>query len=75
MRSRRKEMRLFIIYHLVILVLILGALGAFLLIYKGMISITTTSDGKNIHKVIGEEQQVQNDHGDGIFVLKLQWRP
>ena len=68
-------MRLFIIYHLIILVIILGALGAFLLIYRGMISITTTSDGKIVHKVTGEEQQVQNEHGDGILILKFQWKP
>lgn len=68
-------MRLFIIYHLIILVIILGALGAFLLVYKGMISITTTSDGKTVHKVTGEEQQVQNEHGDGILILKFQWKP
>jgi cytoskeletal protein RodZ len=72
---RRKEMRLFIIYHLIILVIILGALGAFLLIYRGMISITTTADGKTAHKFIGEEQIVKNDDGDGVFILKLQWRP
>jgi cytochrome c biogenesis protein ResB len=68
-------MRLFIIYHLIILVIILGALGAFLLVYKGMISITTTPDGKTVHKVTGEEQIVKNDDGDGVFILKLQWRP
>lgn len=68
-------MRLFIIYHLVILVVILGALAAFLLVYKGMISITATTDGNTVHKVTGEEQEVKNEHGDGILVLKFQWRP